>query len=151
MRHFVIFLLLTAFHTVAHATAPCWVDKGAPPMFGSSEQGEALKGVAGTSCEIVGFAWRFDQSKQGGVGTRYSFLLWSPSGQRLVRVHTHSVTGTDWETWAGVSPTAVKAEDVSDGLDFKSYKNGHGRAPLSDAERAFVKAQDTKGRYKAAL
>jgi hypothetical protein len=70
-----------------------------------------------------------------------SLILWDVDRQTLTRVHIQSEGGTPvsmWEQWSGVSREAIDAEDLDDGFDFGSYRDGRGSASLPAAAQAFV-------------
>ena len=134
-----LFILATVA-APSSAASPCWESVGQQEMFGSTEQGNLLKSVvsANPECPIVGIVWSTDFSKLGGRGVRHSLLLWDEASKSLVRLHVHQ--GVAWESWTSVTRDSLKAEDMSDGLDFAGYTTGHGKAPLTSAAVNFVKA-----------
>ncbi len=147
-----VLAIIVAQSAVVAFAADCWIAVGAKTMFGSYEQGLELKKLveAGTSCKTLGLAWQIDLSLRGGRGTRYSFLVWDPEAQSLVRVHTHTVLG-GWESWETVTPQAIVSEDYGDGFDFPSYRSGSGRAPLTQAAKTLVRQNDKAGRFQNAF
>ena len=113
----------------------CWLDKGLMTSFGSADQGVELRRLTAqeSNCPVIGFAWRLSAMRG-----RNSVMVWDHESATLTRIHVQDGTSR-WEQWTGVTVAAIRSEDLDDGLDFGSYTDGQGSAPVSSAARAFLR------------
>jgi hypothetical protein len=148
------FMACAALPTPAHAA--CWKSFGAQSMFGTLEQGNALKALAreNPKCSIIGISWSIDFTARGGKGIRYNALIWDEKAGTLVKFDTHKELGdrgTRWQQWQPVTRAAVLKEDYSDSIDFPGYRDGYGKAPLSRAAIDLVRKNHSGGALNASL